>query len=135
MKIVLDTNVFIAAFATHGLCEAIMELCLDKHEMAVSRELLAEIRRNLVRKVKLPERTADEIVEFIESETELVTPAELDKSACRDSGDLKILGTAIAFESEYLVTGDQDMLVLGRIGKTKIVSPSSFARIIAKRAR
>ena len=29
MKVVLDTNVLVAAFATHGLCEAVLELCVD----------------------------------------------------------------------------------------------------------
>jgi len=29
MKVVLDTNVLAAAFATHGLCEAVLELCVD----------------------------------------------------------------------------------------------------------
>ena len=135
MKVVLDTNVYMAAFATHGLCEAIVELCLDQHEMAASTGLLAEVKRNLVRKIKLPERTAREVVAFIESKTELVVPCDLDRSACRDSDDLKILGIAIAFCADYLVTGDQDMLVLGRIQKTKIVSPGAFARILSLRAR
>lgn len=133
MKLVLDTNVFVAAFATHGLCEAILELCLDQHEIAVSRELLDETRRNLIKKVKLPERTADEIVQFIESNAQVVTPSSLDESACRDSSDLKILGTAVACEAEYLVTGDKDMLVLRKIAKAQIVSPTAFARILAVR--
>jgi putative PIN family toxin of toxin-antitoxin system len=131
--LVLDTNVFVAAFATHGLCEAIVELCLDQHEIAVSRELLDETKRNLIRKVKLPERTAEEIVEFIESNAKVVTPSEVEKSACRDSSDLKVLGTAVAFEAEYLVTGDKDLFVMRRIGKTQIVSPTAFARILTVR--
>jgi predicted nucleic acid-binding protein len=33
MKIILDTNVIIAAFATRGLCSAVFELCLDRFEV------------------------------------------------------------------------------------------------------
>jgi predicted nucleic acid-binding protein len=40
MKVVLDTNVLIAAIATRGLCEALFELCLEKHEFAASPPLL-----------------------------------------------------------------------------------------------
>ena len=36
MKIVLDTNVIIAAFATRGLCSPIFELCLDRFDVALS---------------------------------------------------------------------------------------------------
>lgn len=56
MRIVLDTNVFVAAFAAHGVCEAVVELCLDRYEMGVSEALLAEVR---------PERIG---------ETRIVTP-------------------------------------------------------------
>ena len=75
MKIVLDTNVFVAAFATHGVCEAIMELCLDQHELGVCLELLSEVKRNLVKKLKIPEselkkgikwKTKKELTEMVE---------------------------------------------------------------------
>lgn len=129
MKIVLDTNVIVAAFAAHGLCEAVMELCLDRRELGVSRDLLEEIRRNLVKKIKLPEPTAEEIVSFIQSKAELVVPVELEPSACRDADDLKILGTAITFGADYLVTGDKDMLVLEHIRGIEILTPRAFARL------
>ncbi|MCX7012641.1 MAG: putative toxin-antitoxin system toxin component, PIN family [Candidatus Sumerlaeota bacterium] len=132
MRIVLDTNVFVAAFAAHGLCEAVMELCLDQHEMAVSRELLEEIRRNLIKKAKLPEQTADEIVSFVRSKAGLVIPAQLNPSACRDADDLKILGTAIAFRADYLLTGDKDLLVVKRFHGIEIVTPRAFARILGE---
>ena len=43
MKIVLDTEVIIVAFAARGLCESIMELCLREHEIVLSDDLLDEI--------------------------------------------------------------------------------------------
>lgn len=125
----MDTNVFVAAFAAHGVCEAVVELCLDRYEMGVSEALLAEVRRNLIRKIKLPANEADSFVSFVRSSAQLVVPTELDASACRDADDLKILGTAVSFGADYLVTGDQDMLVLERIGETRIVTPGVFARL------
>jgi hypothetical protein len=32
MKIVLDANVAVAAFAARGLCESLFEFCLSSHE-------------------------------------------------------------------------------------------------------
>jgi hypothetical protein len=131
VKVVLDTNVFIAAFATRGVCEAVMELCLDRHQVGVSRDLLQELRRNLVKKVKLPPAVADEMVRFVASRSEIVRSAQVSESLCRDPDDLKILGTAVAFEADDLITGDQDLLVLRRIGATEIVSPREGARRLA----
>ena len=53
MRVVLDSNVIVAAFASRGLCESILELCLDSHEVVLSEGLLAETRKNLSKKIKL----------------------------------------------------------------------------------
>ena len=53
MKIVLDANVIIAAFASRGLCESIFELCLESHELSLSNFLLNEIETNLVNKLNI----------------------------------------------------------------------------------
>ena len=62
MKIVLDSNVLIAAFAARGLCDALFELCLEKHEIAASAPILVEVRENLKTKIKLPDETVLSLV-------------------------------------------------------------------------
>ena len=42
MKIVLDTNVLISAFITHGHCAELLEHCVYAHELMVSEFILAE---------------------------------------------------------------------------------------------
>ena len=71
MKVVLDANVLIAAFAARGLCEALFELCLEKHEIAASAALLEEVKEKLTAKIKLPGETVVEIVRFLERHTTL----------------------------------------------------------------
>ena len=133
MRIVLDTNVFIAAYATHGLCQSILELCLDRHDLFVSRGLLAEIRRNLVKKIRLPASVAEEIVRFITSKSALVEPDVHEPGACRDPDDVLILGTATAVRADFIVTGDQDLLVLKKFRGIAIASPTAFARLLKDR--
>ena len=41
MKVVLDVNVILSAFATRGLCEAVMSLCLDRHTIVLCEPMLA----------------------------------------------------------------------------------------------
>jgi len=65
MKIVLDANVIISAFAARGLCESIFELCLSEHEIVLSEDLLDEILRNLRLKINLPVSTLDDIGKFL----------------------------------------------------------------------
>ena len=126
MRIVLDANVVVAAFAARGLCEALFELCLGSHEILLSGPLLDEIRRNLAKKVKLERQTAAGIERLLRENGSLLEPADVAADACRDADDLHILGLAKAGKADYLVTGDSDLLVLKRFGRCRIVTPRQF---------
>jgi predicted nucleic acid-binding protein len=47
VKVVLDTNVLLAAFAARGLCEAVFEACPASHEIILSDHILGELQRHL----------------------------------------------------------------------------------------
>jgi len=126
MKVVLDTNVLLAAFGTRGLCEALLEVCLESHEIVLSEYILAELRKHLIGKFKMPTRQANDIVGFLREHGTLVKPTKLPKDACRDSDDIPVLGTAIAGGAESLVTGDGDLLSLKNFQKIPILSPRAF---------
>jgi putative PIN family toxin of toxin-antitoxin system len=126
MKIVLDANVVVAAFAARGLCESLFELCLGSHEILLSEPLLDEIRRNLTKKVKLQRQTAVGIERLLRENGSLLEPAAVAADACRDADDLHVLGLAKTGKADYLVTGDDDLLVLNRFGRCRIVTPRQF---------
>ena len=65
MRVVLDANVLIATFATRGLCESLLEVCLSDHELVVSEHLLADIQHNLAVKLKLPVGTIQDILSLL----------------------------------------------------------------------
>jgi predicted nucleic acid-binding protein len=50
--------------------------------------------------------------------------------ACRDPDDLPVLGTSVAGQADYLVTGDQDLLTLRSFHGVAIVSPREFYEVI-----
>ena len=56
MRVFLDTNVLVAAYATHGLCEDVFRVILAEHELVVSETVLAEFERVLGQKLRLPPR-------------------------------------------------------------------------------
>ncbi len=125
-RVVLDTNVVVAAFAARGLCESVFESSLEKHVLIISGFLLDELKEKLIRKIKLPEESVDEILKFYASNSECVIPSKIDKNACRDPEDIPVLGTCLRGKAEFLVSGDADLLVLGKIGKTIILNPRQF---------
>jgi len=130
MKIVLDTNVVVAAFASRGLCEAIFELCLDSHDIVVSEHLLREIHTALAKKVNVPKKGADGIISLLRDNAILVQPEKLPADICRDPKDVPILGLALAAGADCIVTGDKDLLVLKRFRSIPILTPRDFSRVI-----
>ena len=127
MRVVLDSNVLIAAFATRGLCESLVEVCLSDHELIVSEHLLSEIQRNLTMKIKLPGGIIKDILSLLRDRGTLMVPDLVSEDACRDTDDIPILGLAQAASADCIVTGDKDLLVLGRFGAIPIYSPRAFA--------
>jgi len=130
MKIVLDANVIIAAFAARGLCESIMEVCLSEHDIVLSDDLLDEILRNLRYKIKLPLDVIDNIGTLLREHSNISIPVPLASDVCRDPDDIKILGLAVASNVDYIVTGDKDLLVLKSFQGIQILNPRTFSDIL-----
>lgn len=133
MRIVLDANVVIAAFASRGLCESVLEFCLAGQELIFSPHLLDEIATNLRRKIKLSNPVVESVLELLRDQGTMFDPTPVPADACRDPDDTKILGLAMASEADYIVTGDKDLLVLKAYQGIPIVSPRSFSEKIRER--
>lgn len=126
MKIVLDSNVIIAAFAARGLCNALFESCIGNHDIILCEEILSEIAKNLKGKIHLPDAVIRQILQLLRSHATIVTPHKVDRKVCKDKKDLMVLGSAIAGNADYIITGDKDLLNVGRIQDVKIVDPRTF---------
>lgn len=131
MRVVLDTNVIIAAFAARGLCAEVLEVCLESHTVILSECILTEVRRNLVGKIHLPQGTVDETLAYLRDIAVLVEPAAVLPETCRDPDDLSILGTAASGEAGFIITGDEDLLTLKKFGTVGIVTPREFWEILS----
>jgi len=57
VRVFLDTNVLVSAFAARGLCSDLFELVLLDHELILSASVLRELSKALQQKVKLPRET------------------------------------------------------------------------------
>lgn len=126
MRVVLDTNVIIAAFAARGLCAEVFEICLSDHAVILSEHILSETYEKLVKKIRLPENTAKSIIEYLRDTAEVVEPESIDESVCRDKDDVKIIGAALKGKAIFIITGDDDLLVLKRYKDIRMVTPREF---------
>ena len=126
MRVVIDANVAIAAAATRGLCEAIMELCIEQHKIILCRGILNEIKDKLRHKLRVPRPIVAEYIKLLESNAQILKPETLPSTACRDPNDLMVLGVAISGHADAIITGDKDLLTLKTFQGVKIVTPRAF---------
>ena len=131
MKVVLDTNVLLAAIATHGLCDLVLTQCLQSHPLIISEPILDELGRHLTGKFKMPPSQTSEIIKFIRSQSTVVEPAEVAAGVCRDPNDLMVLGTALAGKADCIITGEKDLLVIHPFCGIAILSPRDFYQHIS----
>ncbi|MCZ6675833.1 MAG: putative toxin-antitoxin system toxin component, PIN family [Candidatus Poribacteria bacterium] len=109
-----------------GEDDSLFELFLESHDLFISDYLIKEIQDKLRNKIKLPKTTIAAIIELYTSRAIRLDPVELPPDAYRDPDDIPVLGTALAAEADFLITGDKDLLTLNTIEKVKIVTPREF---------
>jgi putative PIN family toxin of toxin-antitoxin system len=126
VRVVLDTNVLLAAIATHGLCQALVTLVFRDHVVILSEHILGEVAKHYRGKFKATKRQADAAVAVLRANGEIVEPVTVPLGTVRDKDDLPVLGTAVAGSAAVLVTGDQELLVLGLFRGVAILSPRDF---------
>ncbi|MBA3584139.1 MAG: putative toxin-antitoxin system toxin component, PIN family [Gemmatimonadetes bacterium] len=126
MRIVLDTNILIAAFVSRGACSDLLEHCSRVHSLVASMPILKEFHRVLIDKIGIDVELADADLELLSSRVQIVEPVSLGESVSRDPDDDLVLATAISGSCECIITGDRDLLDLGRYREIDILRPADF---------
>ena len=126
MKIVLDTNVLIAALIARGVCHELLEHCVLRHALFTSEFILEETQAKLIEKFGYPAELAAEAVRALRSRMKVVTPSKLESQVCRDPDDDNILAAEVSDNCDCIITGDKDLLVLKQYESVEILSPRDF---------
>ena len=126
MRVFLDTNVLVSAFATRGLCADVFRQVLAEHTLVTGEVVLRELRRALRTRLKLPTEIVDSIDAFLRENEVVPKPPEPADVVVRDPDDQWVLATALAGRADLLVTGDHDLLELGSRAPLRIVDPRGF---------
>lgn len=126
MRVFLDTNVLVSAFAARGLCADLLEIVLLEHDLVLGGNVVRELDKALREKLKLPAVRSAEILEYISGEAVQIVPSAPASDAAVDPDDALVLGEAVASAAEVFVTGDAALLKLGGAGSLRIVAPRQF---------
>jgi putative PIN family toxin of toxin-antitoxin system len=130
MRVFLDTNVLVAAFATRGICADLFRAVLLEHDLITGEPVLREIHRVLVRKLKFPEPQTREIIRFLRDQAEVTNPKKAASWPETDSDDRWIVAAALEGKAEILVTGDKDLLAAKKQTDIRVVSPRGFWELL-----
>lgn len=130
MRVFLDTNVLVAAYATRGICADVVGLVVTEHELLTGEVVLEELERVMERKLKLPEAFIREALTSLREKRVEPRPKTIRTVGIRDPDDALVLASAVAAGADLLVTGDEDLLVLpsGAVDLA-IVNPRRFWEI------
>lgn len=123
MRVFLETNVLISAFAARGLCADLMRLLLVEHGVLTGEVNLTELRRVLTKRFKATDAQVNAIEQLLRDQTVIHKPDTVLSAKVRDADDAWVLASAVAGQAELLVTGDDDLLVLAAKAPLPIVSP------------
>ena len=129
MNLIFDTNVLVAAFATHGICNSLFEYSLENETIILSDYILDELHNILINKFKMPEKKVVDIRLFLINSCFISDYKIFSDQVSRDKDDDPILGIIDKNKINYLVTGDKDLLVLKMYNNVPIVSPRELWNI------
>jgi putative PIN family toxin of toxin-antitoxin system len=134
-RYVFDTNVIISALLFNdSIPGQAFFRALDDGIILMSQSLAEELddvlaREKFDRYVTLEER--ERFLEGLIRESELVEITDT-LLACRDPKDDRILELAVNGNAAFIVTGDDDLLVLNPFRGIQIVTPSQLLELIDK---
>jgi putative PIN family toxin of toxin-antitoxin system len=131
VKAVFDTNVLIAAFLTEGICAKLMIRAHRRDfDLVLCDGILQEFKRVLKKKFATsPHETSEALTILSETTQEILGQTDSITPICRDSDDDLILACARDAVVDYIVTGDEDLLVLKKYEGISIVNPKEFEKL------
>ncbi len=136
MRLVLDTNILLAAAVRPGSASAWLVREWDRGELdlVMSEETLAEAEAVVgaawVGQVAGKDRR-DGLLRDLRDRAERIAAPRLTDLSLRDAGDRRLVEVAVAGRADLLVTADREVLALGGYGTLRIVRPSDAARLVA----
>ncbi len=138
LKVVLDTNQLVSSLlSTQGLQRHLIDawrrraflLLLVPGQIDEVADILS--RPKIKKKYRIDPGDREAFLQLLRLDV-LLLPPRAPPGICRDPDDDYLLGCAAGGGADYLVTGDQHLLTIGRYQDVVILSARDFLAIIAR---
>ena len=128
MKVVIDVNIFVSSFLWEGNPKKVVDRVIEGiDELYITQEILEQISEVLRRpKFNADKESVKYYMKLIEEiANELISDIKI-QNGSRDIDDNTILECGITGNVDYIITGDDDLLVLKEFNGIKIVTPKEY---------
>lgn len=137
LRVVIDTNVLISGLfgiKDSPSSQIISSLRAQKIILVTSPAILEEVgevinRERIVRLTKMNAKQRADFMDKLIERSDVTAGKQLPKIISRDLKDDKFLACAVEARADYIVTGDEDLLVLKEYEGIKIVTPREFVKL------
>ncbi|SRR5690554_1076732 len=127
-RVIIDTNLWISFLISNNYTE-LDEILIQRECVLIFGDELLEEFLTVIKRPKFKDffshedtinliETIQDYAEFIEVTTQV--------NVCRDNKDNFLLSLAKDSNADFLLTGDRDLLVLKKIGSTRIITITDF---------
>jgi putative PIN family toxin of toxin-antitoxin system len=127
MRLVIDTNVIISGLFYGGLPNMLLELVVKNKVKHIASEEIIDEYRKLVKRISAKIGISEKItaLDYLIPRVEIINPTtKID--ICRDFDDNKFINCAIDGKCKYIISGDNDLLVIRRVANVEIVTVKEF---------
>lgn len=131
-RLVIDTNVIVSSllFAQSTPRQAVNK-ALDTGKILISQEIIEELIKVLSRKKLNKYLLEEERIRFLADflkDTEIVKITQ-NFDVCRDKKDNKFIDLAVCGKAQYIITGDEDLLILNPFQNISIINAREFLEV------
>jgi len=134
VRVVLETNVLVSAFRNKGKSRSLLHTLMEKHEVVLSSQILAELADVLSRdKFNVANAQIDKFLSILVRYAVVVPVQSTSKIIIEDPDDDIILDTAFCGKAEYIISGDKHLLKIARYQNVQILSINDFLQKIGKK--
>ncbi|HPX77130.1 MAG TPA: putative toxin-antitoxin system toxin component, PIN family [Bacteroidales bacterium] len=130
LRLVIDTNLWISFIISKKLNQLEPILLIENTRIIFSSELVQELEATIT-KPKLQkyfsENALDEMLNVFDPYIDFII-VKSKVQVCRDPKDDFLLSLAKDGKANYLLTGDNDLLEIGKFGETEIIKITDFIK-------
>lgn len=130
MNIVFDTNVLISDHVFKGKAAVVFDYCIIHHTCFISAFIKNEFKEKLLTKFKFSDDEVSELFLIIDERLKSMEPTiPMPNAVLRDPSDNNIVQLAEFSKSDFIITGDKDLLELKSFNSTIIINPAMAIEI------